>query len=661
MELYNFSNLVNQPTCFKNPQTPTCIDLMLTNHPKCFQNTDVIETGLSDFHKMTVTVLKIFFEKAPPNIVHYRDYKNFSNDNFRSEILQGLYNINTTDIERFHQFLVTTLDKHAPKKTRYIRANQASFMNKALQKAIMTRSRLRNKFLKEPNSTNRIAFKKQRNLCVKLFRNEKSKYFNSLKTNDVVDNRKFWKKVKPFISDKHNTHSKITLIENENIIDNTTELCEMFANFFANIVPNLKIEEWKSKNNLNTTEVVDFTEKSIERYKNHPSIQAIQNNPKNKAKFILKPVTILEVFGAIKTLDSSKAVQETDLPTKIIKENVDIFAKFIYDNFNDSLMRSKFPSILTTAEVIPVFKKGSSTEKENYRPVSILSNISKIYERLIFEQIVNYFEQLLSKYQCGFRKGFSAQHCLIAMIEKWRISADNGGYYGAVLTDLSKAFDCLPHGLIIAKLHAYGFETTSLKYLNSYLTERKQRVKLENSFSDWKDIEYGVPQGSILGPLLFNIFISDIFICVDSIEIASYADDNTPYSYKEKLEDVLISLEDSTNELFKWFANNSLKSNAEKCHLLTNSNKPVSVKIGETSIYNSNNQNLLGITLDSNLTFESHINQLCKKAGQKLSALSRLSPYMSFPQKRLLMNALFKSQFSYCPLVWMCHSRGINN
>ena len=324
-------------------------------------------------------------------------------------------------------------------------------------------------------------------------------------------------------------------------------------------------------------------------------------------------------------------------------------------------MRSKFPSILTTAEVIPVFKKGASTEKESYRPVSILSNILKIYERFIFEQIVNYFEQLLSKYQCGFGKGFSAQHCLIAMIEKWRISADNGGYYGAVLTDLSKAFDCLPHGLIIAKLHAYGFEITSLKYLNSYLTERKQRVKLEHSFSDWKDIEYGVPQGSILGPLLFNIFISDIFICVDSFEIVSYADDNTPYSYKEKLEDVLISLEDSTNELFKWFANNSLKPNAEKCHLLTNSNKPVSVKIGESSIYNSNNQNPLGITLDSNLTFESHINQLCKKAGQKLSALPRLSPYMSFPQRRLLMNALFKSQFSYYPLILMSHSRGINN
>ena len=121
-----------------------------------------------------------------------------------------------------------------------------------------------------------------------------------------------------------------------------------------------------------------------------------------------------------------------------------------------------FPDDLKLADVTPVYKKKSKTSKDNYRPVSILSNISKVYERWIYDQIQNYFDQILSKFQCGFRKGFNAQHCLIALIEKWKKSVDSGGAFGALLTDLSKAFGCLSHELLIAKLEAYGFDEKAL-------------------------------------------------------------------------------------------------------------------------------------------------------------------------------------------------------
>ena len=155
--------------------------------------------------------------------------------------------------------------------------------------------------------------------------------------------------------------------------------------------------------------------------------------------------------------------------------------------------------------------KKSELFKKNYRPVSILANVSKIYERCLYDQIATYFEHIFSRYQCGFRKGYSAQQCLLAMIEKWKKTVDNGGVFGALLTDLSKAFDCIPHDLIIAKLEAYGFHIDALKLIHDYLSNRKQRVKVNDAYSSWKDIFYGVPQRSILGPLLFNKNLCQLF------------------------------------------------------------------------------------------------------------------------------------------------------
>ena len=151
---------------------------------------------------------------------------------------------------------------------------------------------------------------------------------------------------------------------------------------------------------------------------------------------------------------------------------------------NHSIDNNIFPSTLKLANITPVFKKGSANSKENYRPVSILPNLSKIFERCMFKHMSCYFEEhFLSKYQCGFRKGFSAQHCLMALLEKWKTCVDQKQICGALLTDLSKAFDCLPHDLIIAKLNAYGFSLSALRLIHDYLSNRKQRTKINLTYS----------------------------------------------------------------------------------------------------------------------------------------------------------------------------------
>ena len=270
-----------------------------------------------------------------------------------------------------------------------------------------------------------------------------------------------------------------------------------------------------------------------------------------------------------------------------------------------------FPNELKQADIKPIYKKESRNEKENYRPISILPNLSKIFERCMYDQLKDHFDKLLSKYQCGFRKGFSTQHCLLAMIEKLRKSLDSGGSSAALLTDLSKAFDCLPHDLLIAKLHAYGIKKGSLKLLFSYLKNRKQRVRLNNTYSEWIDILFGVPQGSILGPLLFNIFLCDLFLFFHDIPVANYADDINPYCTGLKISDVLIKLGNAAETLLQWFKDIRMKANPDKYHLLINNTKEsFQTKIGHETVSSSKYEKLLGVKVDHELNFNEHVSSL---------------------------------------------------
>ena len=237
------------------------------------------------------------------------------------------------------------------------------------------------------------------------------------------------------------------------------------------------------------------------------------------------------------------------------------------------------------------------------------------------------------------------------MIEKWKKYVDKGKNFAALLTDLSDAFDCLPHDLIIAQLNAYGFSLPAARLLQSYLCNRKQRTKINTTYSSWEEILFGVLQSSILGPLLFNIFICDLFLILDKVNFASYADDNTPYVIGNGAKEAINSLKEPSDELFYWFANNQMKANPDKCHLLISSSDKVSICVDNYNIKSSKCEKLFDIKIDNKLNFNTHIDEIYRKAGQKLNVLSRVTPYMDLSKLCLLLNAFFILQFSYCPLV----------
>ena len=189
------------------------------------------------------------------------------------------------------------------------------------------------------------------------------------------------------------------------------------------------------------------------KFRNHASVIAIKNL-NSGSRFDFCRVNVQDVEKEIRRLSTRKATQYSDHPVRILKENSDIFGKYICDFFNECVDKGTFLPILKHANITPVFKKGYKGSKDNYRPVSILPVISKIFNKLLCKQITVFIDPLLSKFQCGFRNGYGAQDCLLAMLEYWKSEVDKGKVFGALLTDFSKAFDCLSHKLIIAKLNA---------------------------------------------------------------------------------------------------------------------------------------------------------------------------------------------------------------
>ena len=358
-DIYNLKNLLKEPTCYKHPDNPSYIDLFLTNRPRTFQCTATVETGISDLHKLVVTVLKTFYIKQRPKITHYRNYKNFENGNFRQDLQKEFLKFDVTNapLSQFNDIVLSVLDKRARKKVKYIRSNNCHFMTKELRKTIMHRSKLRNKFLKTRNEESRMRFNRQRNFCVSLLRKTKRRVFGKLDHNIVYDNRKFWKTVGPLFSEKAFHKESISLNNNHKIISNDEELAEIFNKHFNKIVEKLDIDETLASN-IASSDITDPVFNAIKKYEDHPSIKKIKLFMSGKdLKFSFNFETKNKTLAEIHNLDKKKACQESDIPVKIIKDNIDIFSEFILHNFNNSIFDAIFPSELKKNRCDSSFQK----------------------------------------------------------------------------------------------------------------------------------------------------------------------------------------------------------------------------------------------------------------------------------------------------------------
>ena len=656
----NLKNLIKEPTCFKSQTAPTCIDHIWVSDSKRFHHTNVLDFDYSDFHKLTVTFLNVSLPKKEPRTINYRCYKNFNEATFKNELNDIITANPAPDFETFDAEIKTLINKHVPLKTKIVRSNNAPFMTKRVRKEIMLRSKCKNVYSKNPTALNWNNYRWQRNRCVKLVRNAKRLYYSRLNLNLLSDNRKFWKAVKPVFSEKSVKDSVKSLVENGDVIRDKSGIANLMNDHYINITKNLNINDIPKKTQNSDTDSIDGI---VGTFENHPSIVRIRNRFSNVSKMnFVSPGSDI-MIGYISRLKTNKAGPEGDIPAKLVKNNRDIFGPVLDSIFSKSLQEKSFPGPMKFADISPLFKEGSRFAKANYRPISKLPCLSKVFEMAMYDQIQGHMSDFLSPLLSGFRKGYSSQHALMQMLNSWQKSLDNKKHVSALLMDLSKAFDCVDHSLLIAKLHAYGLSNDALEFVKNYLNGRFQRVGVDKCFSTWMEIFTGVPQGSILGPLLFNIYINDLMFLFEAsdVSICNYADDNTIYAAGDNFSEVKTSLERAFIVVSNWFSENGLQLNASKCKFLclgrNSCDDPLELVLGSTRVKESDSVKLLGIILDKMLSFEEHVSMLCKKANAKISALRRIASFFSQEQKKVLANSFIFSNFSYCPLIWGFSSR----
>ena len=412
-----------------------------------------------------------------------------------------------------------------------------------------------------------------------------------------------------------------------------------------------------------------YVRKIIVHYENHPSIKMINEHSQNinLPNFKIPLSKIDDIDQILKDIDVNKSPGPDLLLPTLVKHVANIINEPLNNIINEMITKNSFPENAKVNHVTPVFKtdKDDRQDKVNYRPISVTGTFSKILERYIQIKVNDYVESFLSIFIAAYRKKYSTNHVLIRLIENWKLHLDKKEFVGAVLMDLSKAFDSVPHDLLIAKMHAYGFDLDTLVLFFSYLKNRKQGVKVNNKVDNFMTLISGVPQGSILGPMLFNIFINDLIFFMENSDLSNYADDNTISAWANSIRELINILESESEIAIKWFEDNKMPVNPDKFqsmiinrHGRNEGTNQHQLKFNEYEITSGNSVNLLGLEIDDKLSFENHTNSLIKKAGGQLNYLISKKHCLEQDARKVLIESFIMANFNYCPLVWMfCNSK----
>lgn len=635
-ELYCLQQLVTEPTR-TTLTSSTILDIILTSVRDKHTKTKVLKVSLSD-HYPVFTILRW---GSKGNLqrhkeITFRDYKNFDENNF----LQDLSNANilteqfeeSTFIDRWIEFkrvFTSVCDKHVPLVTRRMKNRYNPWITSDIVKLMYDRDHVKTKAQDLKDKVLWDEYTRLRNQVTSLIHRRKKEYYENEITEKGSNPQKMWKII-----------DRITKNDNKNqpcIIDNVS--ANQFNEYFCSIGP---------------TTVDNIPE---------PREEIPWKGPVSRAEFRFSYLNTDDVEKRLKSLGIKSNVDVLGFDAKLLSLSARILAPFVTKLFNASITMKVIPDDWKFARVSPIYKgKGDKKVLGNYRPISVITHIAKILEKEMQRQLLTYLveNEFITIDQSAYRQYHNTQTSLHRVVDDWIENICDGVLTGVCLLDIRKCFDTIDHHILLQKLEFYGIKNNEAAWFKSYLENRAQVVNLNGELSDKNYLSLGVPQGSVLGPILFMLYVNDLSRHVYLGSANLYADDTIIYCTGNTIEEVNSKLQICINHASQWYRGNRLVLNSEKSNTILISSRAkvkqymegLSTELNEHLLEQTTSVDYLGVRIDHILSWDDHVSRLCKTLSFKVSRLARLR--RSTPKSVLfkIYNSIIQPSIDYAITVW---------
>lgn len=618
----------------------TAIDYIFTNFNDTILSKKIIQNGISDHGAQLITFpimnnnseksykSRSFSQKNTQTFIKYLEDEDWCN----------LYNVNGDVNVKFDCF-IKTLEFYYDQSFKYVIKNHMNNVDKKSWITIGIRTssiRLKELFnMQKLGLVDSNYYKKYKTTYRRVIRLAKKMHYNKKIILSENKSKTVWNVINSTLKNKKVENNK-TIMVNDTEITNKTQIANKYNNYFVNL-PNDILNNNSFRTTKQETNLPNFTEKTIFLYEVNES----------------------EIINIVRELKNTNSFGADNFSTSIIKKCIQYLAKPLCYIANLCITEGKFPNALKISKVIPLFKNGDPKYISNYRPISLLSVFSKILEKVLCKRIITFFEKnnIFSLNQHGFREKKSTISALIKILDTVYKELDKNNKVLALFVDLSKAFDCVNHEILLDKIERYGLRGNCKNLLSDYLSNRKQFVHYFGENSNKIHVNLGVPQGSVLGPLLFLLYCNDIDNYI-SIFHTSFADDTTLLSFHKDQLEMINLMNNNVKYINEYFNLNHLVMNPTKTHTLQFHPNPSNytysplIKLNKNSIVQVTTFKLLGVYIDLSLNWKCHVDYVSKKCGKNCFALKRLHEITGKETSKIFYHSNFESIIRYGIIVW---------
>ena len=621
-------------------QSSTIIDLLITNNKHL--KPQVHMTPKITDHSIITTNVDIMGDND--NIVKfYRDYKNVDELKFQVDLMDTKWNTNCTDIDTLADTLVESisilLNQYAPLKQKTIKKQWADkqWWTIEIDLNIQKRDQLYRRATITKSDQDFNEYRTQRNKVVNMIRQQKSIYYNSKIDLNKGNSTEMWKTIKKLIGGKAKPKKAGIFFEEKIEIDNNI-IVENFNNYFIKSIETITMK-------ISGQDIVEI-------------VGRIDQCNSSMEKF--KPMSLVELKNTVNKL-KKKSSSVDGITTNILQKAFEVIGERFLQLVNCSLEYGTFPKHWKKTTIIPIEKIANTNKAEEFRPINMVPVYEKLLEVVVNNQFIEYFEKnnLLSEYQAGFRKNNSCESALQSVLMNWKSALSKKNIIGVVFLDFRRAFETIDRGMLIEKLKKYGVQDVVLKWFETYLSNRTQETKYFNNTSTEKENLFGVPQGTVLGPNLFVVYINDIVRNLKECKIQLFADDTLLYVEGQNVQEVVNTINKELETLYEWLVQNGLSLNTEKTKFMIIKSKfniiptrsHTGILINSKRIEQVEQCKYLGVVVDEYLTFSKHAEYITNKIAKKVNLMKRMSSYLSSWAKQTIYKTIILPHYNYCSTI----------